>query len=289
MELPKGNKVQEFFDFIQERHAIWVRRFVAKQPFPWTEDPILQKYKFCNVYRKLDRGTEFYLDKMKGVRSWESILLNTIIYRLINTIDILNECEWPIDYHADSVIAVSNFANKYKRSVSKLNPAYKIYGTYGKYPTAKDMILHVLWDTYEKLPALYKKLTLEDCGLEAAWKSLQVIDEVGPFLAYEIVCDLMYLNFLPYSENDFVNVGPGAEWGLKIMFEGKDKYRGLSSAELVKHLQKVQYQYLEKNFVGEELTLRDIEHSLCEFRKYHNFKAGTGRGRLFKLKVPKLF
>jgi hypothetical protein len=48
--------VPELFAFMKERHAIWERK-VAGQPKPWTQDPILQSYRFCNVYRELDTVT----------------------------------------------------------------------------------------------------------------------------------------------------------------------------------------------------------------------------------------
>jgi hypothetical protein len=42
--------------FVRERHNIYLRRKAGK-PKPWTEDPILQRNYFCNVYRELDKTT----------------------------------------------------------------------------------------------------------------------------------------------------------------------------------------------------------------------------------------
>ncbi len=49
-------RVDEVFAFVHERHQIYLRR-QAGQPKPWTANPILQQYRFTNVYRELDRVT----------------------------------------------------------------------------------------------------------------------------------------------------------------------------------------------------------------------------------------
>src|SRR4051812_18417786 len=48
--------LETFWWWINERHAIYLRR-QAGQPFPWTTDAILQRYRFCNVFRELDTVT----------------------------------------------------------------------------------------------------------------------------------------------------------------------------------------------------------------------------------------
>src|SRR3989344_9692418 len=51
-------------------------------------------------------------------------------------------------------------------------------------------------------------------------KLIQEIQNVGPFLAYEIWTDLTYFDFFAqqWTDNDFVNIGPGAKWGLEILY-----------------------------------------------------------------------
>ena len=51
-------RIDAFFEFIYDRQEIWHKRSYLKQPAPWTSDPILNTYKFCNVYRELDAGTQ---------------------------------------------------------------------------------------------------------------------------------------------------------------------------------------------------------------------------------------
>jgi len=36
-------------------------RCVAGEPGPWTEDPILREFKFCNVFRAADRVSQYMI------------------------------------------------------------------------------------------------------------------------------------------------------------------------------------------------------------------------------------
>ena len=49
-------KVKEFYNWINERHRIYLKRLYKETP-PWTDDPILQSYKFTNPFRENDRVT----------------------------------------------------------------------------------------------------------------------------------------------------------------------------------------------------------------------------------------
>ena len=115
---------------------------------------------------------------------------------------------------------------------------------------------------------------------------------MGNFLAYEIWTDLTYFGFFKqgWTDDDFVNIGPGASWGLKLMYE---KLKKKEELEKIKHLHEIQKKYLNnKEWLGIHysrafsnkpfLSLRNIEHSLCEFRKYYNISHGKGKRRKFE-------
>src|SRR5262245_12594703 len=50
-------RVDDLMAFIEERHRIYLRRQAGVSPL--TENPILQQYRFCNVYRELDTVTRW--------------------------------------------------------------------------------------------------------------------------------------------------------------------------------------------------------------------------------------
>lgn len=55
---PKEEIFQYYFYFIQERMNIFWNKY--KNIRPWTTDEILSVHKFTNVYRAIDRVSQFY-------------------------------------------------------------------------------------------------------------------------------------------------------------------------------------------------------------------------------------
>ncbi len=47
-----------YWRFATERQAVFFRR-LERQPPPWTNDPVLRRFKFTNAYRILDRVSQY--------------------------------------------------------------------------------------------------------------------------------------------------------------------------------------------------------------------------------------
>ena len=69
-----------FFDLMHERMAIWKRRFIDKQDRPWTDNEILRDYKFTNVYRELDRNSQW---QIKNILLDDKLSLKNLIWKLM--------------------------------------------------------------------------------------------------------------------------------------------------------------------------------------------------------------
>ena len=69
-----------FFWLMHERMAIWKRRFIDKKSRPWTENEILRDYKFTNVYRELDRNSQW---QIKNILLDDSLSLKNLIWKLM--------------------------------------------------------------------------------------------------------------------------------------------------------------------------------------------------------------
>src|SRR5271166_2829591 len=76
-----------YWRFAAERQAIFFRRLEGAA-FPWTQDSILQTYKFTNVYRASDRVSQFlirhviYGDGYSTVP--EEVAFRTLLFKLFN-------------------------------------------------------------------------------------------------------------------------------------------------------------------------------------------------------------
>lgn len=69
--------------FSAERMRVWQGRYTNKKP-PYTNDSILNNYRFCNMYRELDRQTIDIHTSLNGLRDdFDVWLLNVAFQRFI--------------------------------------------------------------------------------------------------------------------------------------------------------------------------------------------------------------
>ncbi len=291
-----------FFEFIYDRQAVWYNRTFLGKPAPWSDDVVLQNFKFCNVYRELDGGTlaiTRYLDKDF---SPERKLFNIIAYRFFNRRDTIENLfggfldpeNFDFKYFEkrfDEKKKEGNiFSNAYLITAHAYNPQYR----------AKDkhiQILLMLNDLRFKLPGIIEELrhSSPQEGINIISRSVAL---AGPFLSGQILLDATYAhNIVSYTSNDFLIVGPGAHWGLNIIFGKKlnkkqadEKCRQLwqeqaqAFSELKKQTGKDWEKIRWKNphyCGGNFLSLHDIQNSLCEFRKYWRLKNGENAKRRY--------
>jgi hypothetical protein len=58
--VPRPRIYDLYWYFASERQQMFVRR-VAGEAGPWTSDPILREFKFCNVFRAADRVSQYMI------------------------------------------------------------------------------------------------------------------------------------------------------------------------------------------------------------------------------------
>ena len=77
--------IERFFNWINERHMIYLRYKVDGDSWPWTEDKILQEYKFTNVFRELDTGTIWLRENwLEPFHDHPKLFFNICLYRQFN-------------------------------------------------------------------------------------------------------------------------------------------------------------------------------------------------------------
>lgn len=293
-----------FFEFVFDRQSVWHKRVVLGLPAPWTDDKVLQNFRFCNVYRELDGGTIAISKYLAQPLSAEQKLFNIIAYRFFNRRDTIENLfggllsEQNFDFKAlekrfDAKKEEGNiFSNAYLITAYAYNPDYR--------PQDKHVqILLMLNDLRFKLKDIIKNLR-ESAPQEGINIVAGAVPMAGPFLAGQILLDATYAeNIVPYTANDFLIVGPGAHWGLNIICgrtlnkkEADAECRKLwqmqpqAFAELkqttAKDWNEVRWQN-ESYCGGKYLCLHDVQNSLCEFRKYWRLKQGeNAKRRYFK-------
>ncbi len=293
-----------FFEFVYDRQAVWHKRTALGLPAPWTDDEVLQNFRFCNVYRELDGGTIAIGKYLAQPLPAEQKLFNIIAYRFFNRRDTIENLfggllsEQNFDFKTlekrfDAKKQEGNiFSNAYLITAHAYNPDYR--------PQDKHVqILLMLNDLRFKLEDIIKNLR-ESAPQEGLKIIAEAVSSAGPFLAGQILLDATYAqNIVPYTANDFLIVGPGAHWGLNIICgrvlnkkEADAECRKLwqmqpqAFAELKQTTDKdwneVRWQS-ESYCGGKYLCLHDVQNSLCEFRKYWRLKQGeNAKRRYFK-------
>ena len=70
-----------FFETMYERQMIWKRRFIDKKDRPcWTDNKIFQESKFTNVYRELDRNSQW---QIKNILLDERLSLKNLVWKMM--------------------------------------------------------------------------------------------------------------------------------------------------------------------------------------------------------------
>tara|TARA_R100000501_G_C2622774_1_gene115957 strand:+ start:1239 stop:2126 length:888 start_codon:yes stop_codon:yes gene_type:complete len=277
-----SSKLETFWYWITERHDIYIRRFGEQQPKPWTKDPILQQYKFTNAFRQLDRGTIALTDMISQfpAASEEMKLFNIWWYRLFNReehsrkLGFITSLQPLVDYITDLYNTKQLIFTSAHMTASKAGePKYLTYiracEDAFKY---KDSICRT-WRATRSMEETYNKLLM--CYL------------IGPFVGYEIVCDMRFLvKPKPEQINAWANVGPGSRRGLIRLGmlrpdEKRSKVQAVGNYAMIQLLHKAWKELPERIIMNgpSSFELREIEHSLCEFDKYERVRTGEGTPR----------
>jgi hypothetical protein len=277
-----------YFAFINKRHKIYLDR-QAGLPRPWTDDPILQKYKFTNIFRELDRGTIWYREHIREPYADEpELFFNTCMYRHFNYYPTAERIGYysqgcPLGEYDPKFL--ERLLRELKAKVGKIyTSAHMISGTLGgdKISQSCWKILLPLWNNREKLQPQ------PGDTLQKAFERFQT-PGYGPFTRYEVITDLRHTRYLQDASDimTWANPGPGAMRGCErlvgVWARGKHSFSKEQYLEIMKTMLYMSKEFLESYVPA--LEMRDIEHSLCEWDKYER-GCNEGQGHLRAHFVP---
>jgi len=113
--------------YIFERHNIYKKKEILKLPQPWTDDEVLQRFRFTNVRRELDRESVWLIENISKNEclTTEEKVLWSILFRVWNKSSTLEILQLPqalsiLDFGEDEIDEMRKFVNEY----SKENPKY---------------------------------------------------------------------------------------------------------------------------------------------------------------------
>lgn len=277
-------RLPEFYGFMKEREQIRLNREAGK-PWPWTDDPILQEYKFTNVKRAHDRTTRWFwsvLDEHKDDPP-AHLLFNCAVFRYFGTIEFSKRIGWIGGWDENQKNIIKNTAKDMLSKKQKVfTGAYVITNQGIKAPKQEvvvDIFLDGLWQRLNELICEARVTDRWEC---VAKKMMEIQGFGGTgFMTKEILQDAMHTKVLNdcIDRNNWCPVGPGARRGLNRLSDRRLKFNVGQNVGLdeMLHIFGERDGYWPGNWV--ELELHDIQFQLCEFDKYERVRLGQGRPR----------
>lgn len=331
----KLKPIRPLIDWINERHAIYMRKCIledagARHPSTkigcpklslageqawgeggWslgylTHDPVLRQYRFCNVFRELDRVTVWIRENIREpFADHEHLWFMLAIARFINWPPTLSDliastrAAWPDkdgfrpEFLTDALEARRALGKKVETGAfmirAESDPKKEWY-SWSKQRYVSEIALGRLWAHRHNVRGY-----LEPSSNRAASPSLRDVWEYlrspglslvgwGPFMAHQVVVDLRHTRYLRNAPDvgRWAAIGPGSARGLNRLLgrplkQSVPQDRALE--EMLELSKVIHSSGLLAPYVPQPIELSDIQNALCETDKWLRARNGEGRPR----------
>lgn len=273
-------------------------RFEGRWTLDWlTDDPILREFRFCNVYRELDRVTRWINQNIsEPFADHKHLWFMLAIARTINWPDTLEgmitstRAVWPdkngfcpenMTEHLDAWSAAGNKVYTGAYMIRAESDQRKPWYSWSKQRYVSEIVLGRLW----RDQTLWRDTLDEGLRLEEAWRQFQEPHYVGwgPFMAYQVVVDWRWTRYL-YRADDiqtWAALGPGSRRGLNRL-HGRPVNTPLSQEQGCTEMVDLRHTLERPGLLAPWLDLpdlSDVQNCLCEYDKYERVRLGEGRPR----------
>jgi len=208
-----------FFSSMFERQEIWYKRFILKQPRPWTKDKIFEG-KFTNVYRELDRHSQWqiqniFLDKRNDKLN---LVWKIMLFRIFNKPELFEfikgiSGEFIPDYKDYGINVFGRLVENYRNSgENPFTNAYLINSQACPGATRDWCYINKVVPTIHKAIPRLLVLFKQSKNPEQIIEKLLELPSVANFIAHEFYQDFTYisiytdLDIFKFDQNDFTNV-----------------------------------------------------------------------------------
>jgi hypothetical protein len=275
--VPRPQAYDLYWYFASERQQIYERR-VAGRLRPWTNDPILQSFKFCSVFRAADRVSQYlirdvaYSDEQCSV---DDRLFQIVAFRLFSKVEtwltvtrFLGEPPRIDHLKSDSFIQALEYAKQANGGLytgAFILCANNAYGRSLKHLNHVELLRHMF--LRDNLAVRLKSAR----SLREIYDLLHEYPLMGDFMSYQIAIDLNYSEFINFSEDEFTRPGPGALRGIRKVFQDLGDYTPEQIVHWMVERQDQEFRRLGLRFDGlwgRALHAIDCQGLFCETDKY---------------------
>lgn len=266
-ELTSQQRRELLAHWINERRAILARKN-AGAPRPWTEDKILDTYRFCNVDREDDAVTKWIAAHWRFADN-KNLTAAMVLARMLNNPATLQHIGYPHHWDSENIL----FLLKEWRDTGArvLNPAYLIT-TCGVRMDKLDYIVQVADKAYE--------LDLDNSShdtLKSYAGALRSINGLGSFLSAQVVADLKNTPGHPLqSASDWwiwAAPGPGSLRGIRHLITHKPITESNFLMEMLQIREEVKPMLRDTT----PICAQNFQNCLCEFDKWMRTYLGASK------------
>ena len=273
----------ELVEFVNEREQVRLNKDSGFLQ-PYTLDPILAKYRFCNVRRRDDRVSKwlltYYYKNPQG-----DVWFRALLARLIN---------WPptLLYLMDNLVIPRRaeefnpylFIEAMKHLESKgekvYSSAYIVYPTMVKGNTKSVNLAEYIIAPIIKI-APQVRGAIASGSIKHTTNALATSFGIQTFIAGQVSSDLTYIRGQLDNAIDLYSwapMGPGSQRGLNRLHERK-LLKTITEKQFNQELIEARDVIIKSNDKFKDLTLHDVQYVFCEFDKYQRVKTGEGKPR----------
>lgn len=285
-----------YWAFAAERQKIFFRKLQGLPP-PWTDDPVLARYKFTNAYRASDRVSQYLIRNViyQGDQSVEEVFFRTILFKLFNKIEtweLLKEKIGTISYQDyaferyDDVLSTAISSKRRIYSAAYIMPSgSRAFGHRAKHRNHLNLLDLMMVDGVPNLVSSAK-------SMQQAFEVLRAYPMIGDFLGYQFVTDLNYSEICDFSEMEFVVPGPGAKDGIHKCFSTLGGLNESDIIRLVTERQTIEIDRMGLEFQslwGRPLQLIDCQNLFCEVSKYARVAHPESKGANARSRIKQIY
>ena len=275
---PRAGVYELYWQFASKRQAAFEAR-LADSGWPWSPDPILQTFKFCNVFRAADRVSQ-YLIRHVAYDDHPETMPRDRVFQITAFRTFSNIATWkgvvdelggpPRLEHLRSGAFETALDQVKARNGGLYTGAFilcanKAFGFQEKHRNHVALFRHMF------LESMCAERVLQLPYLRDVVQLLQSFPLLGPFMAYQTAIDINYSELTAFSENDHTQAGPGALRGLKKAFTHLGDYSPSDAILWMVDNQETEFNRLGLPFhglFGRHLHAIDCQGLFCELDKY---------------------
>jgi hypothetical protein len=275
--VPRPGVYENYWDFASERQAVFEKR-AAGMPKPWTDNPIIQTFKFCNVYRASDRVSQYLIKEViydEEASSEADALFRIVAFRMFSSIETWQGLRNWLGRQPN----IADLRNgQFLRAIESVKASNRTIYTGAFILCATDAYGHR--EKHLNHVALFMdmfaeggltKSVLGAKSMAEVFAAIKTYPLMGDFMSYQLAIDINYSELTDFSESSFVQPGPGALRGLKKMFTSLGGHSPGQAIMWMVENQDAEFERLGLPFAGlsgRPLQAIDCQGLFCEVDKY---------------------